>query len=70
MKRFFFFTLFVLLFFTELSALEWPTDTQNFLRLFGQRIGENMFEQGLSFEDAATVRAADDGIFLLRLEMP
>ena len=68
MKRFFFFTLFVLLFFTELSALEWPTDTQNFLRLFGQRIGENMFEQGLSFEDAATVRAADDGILLIPLD--
>lgn len=68
MKRFFFFTLFVLLFFTELSALEWPTDTQNFLRLFGQRIGENMFEQGLSFEDAATVRAADDGILLITLD--
>lgn len=68
MKRFFFFTLFVLLFFTELFALEWPTDTQNFLRLFGQRIGENMFEQGLSFENAATVRAADDGILLITLD--
>ena len=68
MKRFFFCLLAAAVFFAELSALEWPADTQNFLRLFGQRIGENAFEQGLTFEGATTVRAADDGILLITLD--
>ncbi|UTC57702.1 M23 family metallopeptidase [Treponema sp. OMZ 305] len=68
MKRFFFCILAATMFFAELSALEWPADTQNFVRLFGQRIGENTFEQGLTFEDATTVRAADDGILLITLD--
>ena len=68
MKRFFFFAFCAVVFFAELSALEWPVDTQNFLRLFGQCIGENIFEQGLTFENAATVRAADDGILLIALD--
>jgi len=68
MKRFFFCLLAATVFFAELFALEWPADTQNFLRLFGQRIGENTFEQGLTFEDAATVRAADDGILLIVID--
>ena len=68
MKRFFFCLLAAVVFFAELSALEWPADTQNFLRLFGQRIGENTFEQGLTFEEAMTVRAADDGILLITLD--
>ena len=68
MKRFIFCILAAAVFFTELSALEWPADTQNFLRLFGQRIGKNTFEEGLTFEDAATVRAADDGILLIAID--
>lgn len=68
MKRFFFCILAAAVFFAELSALEWPTDTQNFLRLFGQRINKNTFEQGLTFEEATTVRAADDGILLITLD--
>ena len=68
MKRFVFCILAAAVFFTELSALEWPADTQNFLRLFGQRIGKNTFEEGLTFEDAATVRAADDGILLIAID--
>ena len=68
MKRLFFCILTATLLFAKLSALEWPADTQNFLRLFGQCIGENIFEQGLTFENAATVRAADDGILLIALD--
>ena len=68
MKRLFFFTLSAAIFFTELSALEWPADTQTFLRLFGQRIGENTFEQGLTFQDVTTVRAADEGSLLIALD--
>ena len=68
MNRFLFCILAAAVFFTELSALEWPADTQNFLRLFGQRIGKNTFEEGLTFEDAATVRAADDGILLIAID--
>ena len=68
MKRFIFCILAAAVFFTELSALEWPADTQNFLRLFGQRIGKNTFEEGLTFEDAATVRAAEDGILLIAID--
>lgn len=68
MKRLFFFALVAALFFTELSALDWPADTQNFLRLFGQCIGEYTFEQGLAFENTSTVRAADDGILLIALD--
>lgn len=51
-----------------LSALEWPTDTHLFLRLFGQRIGEHVFEQGTVFEHAETVRAADNGTLLIALD--
>ena len=68
MKRFFLFAVSAVIFFTELPALEWPSDTQDFLRLFGQRIGENTFEQGLAFEAVTTVRAADDGILLIALD--
>lgn len=68
MKRFFLFAVSAVIFFTELPALEWPTDTQDFLRLFGQRIGKNTFEQGLAFEEVTTVRAADDGILLIALD--
>ena len=68
MKRFFLFAVSAVIFFTELSALEWPADTQDFLRLFGQRIGKNTFEQGLAFEEVTTVRAADDGILLIALD--
>ena len=67
MKRFFFFAL-ALAVCTGLYALDWPTDTQNFLRLFGQCIGEKTFEQGLTFENTSTVRAADDGILLIALD--
>ena len=68
MKRFFFCILAAAVCVAGLSALEWPADTQKFLRLFGQRIGENTFEQGLTFEEAMTVRAADDGILLITLD--
>ena len=68
MKRLFFCILTATVLFAKLSALEWPADTQNFLRLFGQRIGENSFEQGLIFEDVTTVRAADDGILLIAID--
>lgn len=68
MKRFCIIILFIFCFFTALSALEWPTDTQDFLRLFGQSIGEHTFEQGLTFENAATVRAADAGVLLITLD--
>ena len=67
MRRFFCLTFSFMLSFTVLSALEWPTDTQNFLRLFGQRIGACTFEQGLTFENAETVRAADNGTLLIML---
>ena len=68
MRRLLFFALSVAVFFTEVYALDWPADTQNFLRLFGQRIGKNTFEQGLTFEDTSAVRAADDGILLIALD--
>ena len=68
MKRFFFCILAAAVCVAGLSALEWPADTQKFLRLFGQRIGENTFEQGLTFEDVTAVRAADDGILLIALD--
>lgn len=68
MRRLLFFALSVAVFFTEVYALDWPADTQNFLRLFGQRIGKNIFEQGLTFEDTSAVRAADDGILLIALD--
>lgn len=68
MRRLFFCILAAALFFTELYSLDWPTDTQSFLRLFGQRIGENTFEQGLTFENTSAVRAADDGILLIALD--
>ena len=68
MKRTFFFFLALAVCFTELYALDWPTDTQNFLRLFGQCVGESTFEQGLTFENASTVRAADDGVLLITLD--
>ena len=68
MKRTFFFFLALAVCFTELYALDWPTDTQNFLRLFGQCVGESSFEQGLTFENASTVRAADDGVLLITLD--
>ena len=68
MKRLFFFALVAARFFTELYALDWPADTQNFLRLFGQRIGDNTFEQGITFENTSAVRAADDGILLIALD--
>ena len=66
-KRTLFFAVSVLFFFVELSALEWPAGTQDFLRLFGQCIGEHTFEQGLALKDAETVRAADDGLLLITL---
>ena len=68
MKRTFFFFLALAVCFTELYALDWPTDTQNFLRLFGQCVGESTFEQGLTFENASTVCAADDGVLLITLD--
>jgi len=68
MKRLFFFALSIAFFFAEIAALEWPSDTQNFLRLFGQCIGENTFEQGLTFEEVTTVRAADAGSLLIALD--
>ena len=68
MKRFSFCILAAAIFFTELPALEWPSDTQDFLRLFGQRIGKNTFEQGLVFKEVTTVRAADNGILLIALD--
>ena len=67
MKRYTICTLLYLSVLFSLSALEWPTDTAQFLRLFGQCIGEHTFEQGIAFENAETVRAADNGTLLVAL---
>ena len=67
MKRLAFFIVVSLICCIGLGALEWPSDNQDFLRLFGQRIGANTFEQGLTFEHSEIVRAADDGILLIAL---
>ena len=67
MKRYIICTLLCISVLFSLSALEWPTDTNQFLRLFGQCIGEHTFEQGMAFENAETVRAADNGTLLIAL---
>lgn len=51
-----------------LPALEWPSDSQQFVRLFAQCIGLHTFEQGLTFENASVVRTADNGVLLIRLD--
>lgn len=68
MKRLVFFVLCIIPLSAGLPALEWPVDTHDFLRLFGQCVGENIFEQGITFENTSTVRAADDGILLITLD--
>lgn len=50
------------------SALEWPADSQQFVRFFGQCIDRNTFEQGLVFKNAEAVRTADNGILLIALD--
>ena len=61
MKRFFFCILAAAVCVAGLSALEWPADTQKFLRLFGQRIGENTFEQMIHKAVCALYRAKQTG---------
>ncbi len=67
MKRIYFLIVVSLMCCMELTALDWPADNQDFLRLFGQRIGADTFEQGITFEHSEIVRAADDGTLLIAL---
>ncbi|WP_024469331.1 M23 family metallopeptidase [Treponema pedis] len=60
--------LFCITFFSAYT-LSWPTDTVNFLTLFGQAeeaYGE--FSNGITFKDAGTVRIANYGKHLITME--
>ncbi|CEM62167.1 M23 family peptidase [Treponema phagedenis] len=49
-------------------SLEWPTDNPTFLYLFGQAQAGKNLEQGIIFDSAQTVRAADHGTRLITIE--
>lgn len=68
MKRLYAYSLLTTLFLMQLPALEWPTDTQTFAHFFAQCTGQHTFEQGLMFENAQMVRAADNGLLLIELD--
>ena len=67
MKRFFFFAV-ISACITQVTALEWPADSPDFIRLFGQRIHQHTMEQGLVFAQSDIVRAADNGMLLIEIE--
>lgn len=68
MKHLFFSLMCIFCCVLRLYALEWPTDTVSFFRLFGQRIEGNSLEQGLTFENSGMVRAAEHGMLLIALD--
>ncbi|PIE99138.1 MAG: peptidase M23 [Treponema sp.] len=53
-----------------LYALEWPSDTKNLKRLFGERITNEckIFEYGFTLKNTETVRTADYGRRLITIE--